>query len=216
MENNWKGLASKTFFGRPTPDLARSLLGMVIAHDGPLGRCAGRVVEVEMYRGPEDRAAHSFGGKITPRTRVMYGPPGHAYVYFVYGMHYCLNVVTGPPGSPEAILIRALEPLQGIELMAQRRHLEITGPVSNLCQLTNGPAKLAQALGVAQQEYGLAFFNSRLQLYHDWDPLASEEIATGPRINVNYAGEAAQYPWRFWIKNHLCVSVKDRIQKTKT
>ncbi len=216
LENSWKGLVNKTFFSQSTPDLAQALLGMVVAHDSPLGRCAGRIVEVEMYRGPDDKAAHSFGGRPTPRTRVMYGPPGYAYVYFVYGMHYCLNVVTGPIGSPEAILIRALEPLQGIEIMAQRRHIKIHEASANLCRLTNGPAKLAQALGIGIKEYGLELFNSPLQLYHDQDPLPSHVIATGPRINVSYAGEAALYPWRFWIKNHPCVSIKGRVQKTKT
>ncbi len=216
LEYSWRGLADKEFFDQPTLDLARSLLGMVIVHNHPLGWCAGRIVEVEMYQGPEDRAAHSYGGKITERTRVMYGPPGYAYVYFVYGMHYCLNVVSGPPGRPEAILIRALEPLQGVELMAQRRHIEIDGASLNLCRLTNGPAKLAQALGISQSEYGLALFDSRLLLYHDQDPLPSQDIAAGPRINVNYAGEAALYPWRFWVKDHPCVSVKGKVQKTKT
>ncbi len=212
----WNGLATEAFFKQPTPDLVRHLLGMICVRDSPGGRTAGRIVEVEMYQGPWDKAAHSYGGRVTERTRVMYGPPGFAYVYFVYGMHYCLNVVSGAPGHPEAILIRALEPVDGIEMMMQRRHIDATHGQRSLCQLTNGPGKLTQALGITREDNGLAFFDSPLKLYHDQDPLPSAQIATGPRINVGYAEEAANFPWRYWVKGHSCLSAKGSPQKTKT
>ncbi|WP_083630706.1 DNA-3-methyladenine glycosylase [Sulfobacillus thermosulfidooxidans] len=212
----WNGQVDQEFFDLPTHELARRLLGMICVHDTPLGRTAGRIIEVEMYKGPWDKAAHSYGGKMTERTRVMYGPPGHAYVYFIYGMHYCLNVVSGPVGYPEAILIRALEPVEGLDIMAKRRQIRHLGSMRQICQLTNGPGKLAQALGITREHYGLPLYNSPLTLYHDQDPLPSSQIAAGPRINVSYAQEAADFPWRFWIVDHPCLSVKTPAQKTKT
>ncbi|AUW93975.1 MAG: DNA-3-methyladenine glycosylase [Sulfobacillus thermosulfidooxidans] len=204
----WRGPVDVSFFLQPTNVLAKALLGTVLVHDTPEGLTAGRIVEVEMYQGPWDKAAHSYGGRMTERTRIMYEDAGHAYVYFIYGMHYCLNVVSGPHGAPEAILIRALEPLEGLELMAQRRRL--AWPRKGLCELTNGPGKLAQAMGITKRQYGWHLAHSALRLYHDQDPLPDNQLATGPRINVNYAEEAALYPWRFWVAGHACLSVKNR------
>ena len=118
---------------QPTLRVARALLGKTLVHDTAEGRTAGRIVEVEAYRGPADRAAHSSGGRRTPRNEVMYGPAGHAYVYFIYGMYFCMNVVCQPAGVPEAVLLRALEPLEGIALMRKRRSLP-DGPEWRLCR----------------------------------------------------------------------------------
>ena len=126
-----------------SPDLAPQLLGMVIARRGADGLVAGRIVEVEAYDGPEDRASHARAGR-TPRTAVMFGPPGHAYVYFVYGMHHCLNVVCGPDGVASAVLIRALEPVAGVDRMRARRGAS-GGPDQRLAA---GPARLCQAMGI--------------------------------------------------------------------
>ncbi len=205
------GLAGERFFRQPTEGLALALLGMVLVHEADEGMTAGRIVEVEMYKGPQDAAAHSYGGKMTARTQVMYGEPGHAYIYFIYGMHYCFNVVSGPLGSPEAILIRALEPVCGIALMAERRRRVVdSNHPKKVCALTNGPGKLSQAMGINAEQYGVALWDSAVRLYHAEDPLPPSAVARGPRINVGYAGAAAHYPWRFWIRQHPCLSVRSR------
>lgn len=202
----WGSALGPEFFQQETEYLARSLLGTVLMHETPEGMAAGRVVEVEMYRGVRDRAAHSHSGVPTKRTQVMFGPPGHAYVYFIYGMHHCLNVVAGPKGLGEAILLRALEPLEGLELMAKRRHLAWPVPVHLIRTLTNGPGKLAGALGISQAQYGWPLWRWPLQFYRGESPLPEAAIAAGPRINVGYAGAAALYPWRFWIQGNPAVS----------
>lgn len=202
----WGRAVDREFFQQDTERLARSLLGTILAHETPEGLTAGRVVEVEMYRGVKDRAAHSHRGVPTARTQVMFGPPGHAYVYFIYGMHYCLNVVAAPDGVGEAILLRALEPIAGLELMAKRRRLAWPLGSRAVRNLTNGPGKLAAALGVSKAQYGLPLWSSSLRFYQGESPLSMVEIREGPRINIGYAGEAAHYPWRFWIPGNRFVS----------
>jgi len=140
----------RSFYLAPTLTVARRLLGKVLVHETADGMTAGRIVETEAYRGPTDRAAHSRGGHRSARNEVMYGPPGHAYVYFVYGMHHCVNVVTQPVEIPEAVLIRALEPVAGVELMRRRRRLP-EAPAWRLCR---GPGALCQALGIDRARNG--------------------------------------------------------------
>ncbi len=201
-----------SFWQQPTLQLARSLLGMELVRESADGVTAGMIVEVEAYRGPMDKAAHSYGGKPTERTRAMFGPPGHAYVYFIYGMHYCMNVVSAEEGIPEAILIRALEPTEGIGLMARRRGLTLTltdgTKLSQLKRLTNGPAKLCEAMAIDRSLYGTDLTRPPLYLRHYQDPIPDEMIRTGPRINIAYAEEAVHYPWRFWIDQNPYVSSK--------
>lgn len=199
-----------TFYEQDTIALAKSLLGKLLVHDSPDGHTSGFIVETEAYKGPMDKAAHSYGGRLTPRTQVMYGEPGYAYVYLIYGLHYCLNVVSGREGAPEAILIRAIEPFEGVALMAARRGLKMDAgarplPPSKLKLLTNGPGKLAQAMGITKDQYGWNLATSSLSI-HPGKKIKTAQISTGTRIGIDYAEEARDYPWRFWLKGNLFVS----------
>ena len=191
----------RSFYLQPTLRVARALLGKVLVHDTREGRAAGRIVEVEAYRGPRDRAAHTAGGRRTPRNETMWGPAGHAYVYFIYGMHYCVNVTTQPPGVPEAVLLRALEPLEGIDLMRARRGLP-EGPVWKLCR---GPGALCRAIGLTRAQDGADLVHSRLRIV-DAAPMPTSRIARTARIGVAYAGTDALRPWRFLVRGSVAVS----------
>jgi len=173
------------------------MLGKILVHETPEGRVSGRIVEVEAYRGPEDRAAHSYGGRRTPRTEAMYGAPGHAYVFFVYGMHWHFNVVTTRIGAPHAVLVRAVEPLEGVELMAFRRGLPADSRL-----LTNGPGKLCRAFGIDGTSYGRDLTAAPLYL------LEAPRLrhTRSPRIGIDYAGEWAGVPWRFYATDSRYVS----------
>lgn len=203
---------SDDFFLQPTLLLTQSLLGSFLIHETPDGITSGMIVEAEAYIGPDDKAAHSYGGRPTERTRVMYGPPGYSYVYQIYGLHYCFNVVSGSENAPEAILIRALEPIDGIPIMIQRRKMEIaqeaggTWPHKKIRLLTNGPGKLAQAMGITKEQNGWNLRNSPLRIATGQSPVESDRIATGPRIGIDYAEEARGFPWRFWLKGNPFVS----------
>jgi DNA-3-methyladenine glycosylase len=180
--------------------VARELLGkllVVSAHNGK--RVSGRIVEVEAYRGPQDRAAHSYGGRRTKRTETMYGIGGTAYVFFVYGMYYQFNVVTNAADAPHAVLIRALEPVEGIELMRKRRH----GQSDH--NLTNGPGKLCIAMGIDRKLDATDLLGNRVWL-EDAEHIPRSQIASGPRIGIDYAEEWIDKPWRFWLKNNPYVS----------
>ena len=193
---------SKDFFSQGVVALARALVGKVLVHESAAGLTAGRIVETEAYRGPDDLGAHSAGGRRTPRVAAMWGEAGHAYVYFIYGMHWAFNVVAGDTSEPHAVLVRAVEPLLGIELMAQRRKLP-----PNDRDLTNGPGKLCKAMGIDKALYGVPLFEPPLFV------AAGErraQLRSGPRINIDYAGEWAKKPWRFWERGNPWVSVKPR------
>src|SRR5687767_15000398 len=191
------GPLPRAFYARPVLSVARDCIGKILVRVSDDGVAAGRIVEAEAYRGPEDRAAHSHGGRRTARTEVMFGPPGHAYVFFVYGMHYNFNLVTGSAGEPQAVLIRALEPLVGLDLMAARRGLP--NPHS---ELTNGPGKLCQALGIGRADYGVDLCKGRIFLTEG----SPAVVARSPRIGIDYAGAWAKKPWRFFERGNRCVS----------
>lgn len=201
-----------TFFHQSTLEMARNLLGTELVHESREGKASGRIVEVEAYRGPSDKAAHSYSNRKTKRTRVMFGPPGHAYLFRIYGMHICFNIVTAPADHPEAILVRALEPVEGLSLMAKRRniHLETkadgTLKTTRLKSLTNGPGKLCQALGLSMNHYGADLTRPPLYLRPGSHSVSQEDLCTGPRINIDYAEEARFFPWRFWLCSHPFVS----------
>lgn len=185
-------MLTKSFFEKEAIDLAPALLGCELVHDTPEGVTSGIIVETECYS-QDDAASHSYRG-VTERTKVMFGPGGYAYVYFTYGMHYCFNVVSGSEGHGQAVLIRALEPKQGIKLMQKRRRND------NINNLTSGPAKLVQALGITKADYGQPLFGSKLFIKKC---LVKPKILNGPRIGIK---QAVDKPWRFWIKDNRYVS----------
>ena len=187
--------------------VARDCIGKHLVHDSPEGLCVGRIVEAEAYRGPEDRAAHSFGGRRTARTEVMFGPPGHAYVFLVYGLHLHLNLVTTAVDMPHAVLLRAVEPLVGAELMEARRGVSATRP-----QLTNGPGKLCQAFGIERLHNAVDLTASRLFLSDG--PRSKVERAT--RVGIDYAGAWAARPWRFFDPSSRYVSTRKGAAPSRT
>lgn len=189
----------RDFYARPVLTVARDVIGKVLVHLTPQGVLAGRIVEAEAYRGPEDRAAHSWAGRRTPRTEVMFGPPGFAYVFFVYGMHWHVNLVTTKAGAPHAVLLRAVEPLLGARFMAKRRGLGESD-----VNLTNGPGKLCQAFGIDKRHYNVDLTASRLFLSEDAGPRG--KLVRSARIGVDYAGSWADKPWRFSEQGNRWVS----------
>lgn len=195
---------TRRFFARDAVTLAQALLGTVLVHETSDGITTGRIVEVEAYRGPEDRAAHSYGGRRTARNEVMYGPAGHAYVYFVYGLHYCFNVVAAEINAPEAVLIRALEPLDGIALMRARRGVAAQTPVAILAR---GPANLCRALGIDRTRNGVDLLAGPLRLERGRS-LVPHRIAATARVGVDYAGDHARRAWRFYDRMSEAVSAR--------
>lgn len=186
-----------SFFKQPTLSLARALLGKLLVKETEFGTAAGWIVETEAYIGPEDRAAHGFANRRTKRTEVMFGPPGYAYIYVMH-THCLINVVGGEIGCPEAVLIRALEPCYGIDLMYERR-----GKAKKEQELTSGPGKLTKSLSIVKEDYGRALFEHPLFIAEGKE---MGEIAVGPRIGIPNRGEAVHYPWRFWVQDNLFVS----------
>jgi DNA-3-methyladenine glycosylase len=192
----------RDFYARPVLIVARDCIGKVLVHRTAEGEAAGRIVEAEAYRGPLDLAAHSSRG-LTRRTAAMFGPPGHAYVFRLYGTSWAMNLVTTAQGEPHAVLIRALEPLRGLELMARRRNQP-----SHSRELTNGPGKLTQALAITGDDYGRDLCGEHL--YLEDAGLPRGKIGRSPRINVDYAGRWAAKPWRFYERGNRYVSVPPR------
>lgn len=184
-------IAERAWFDRSAAELAPDLLGTLLIHDSPRGRIAGRIVEVEAYLGPEDLAAHSSHG-MTPRNAVMFGPPGHLYVYLVYGMHHCLNVVCGPGSKPEAVLLRAAALTEGEELARKRR-----GGVP-AARLAAGPGNLASAFGIDRRLNGADLLRGPVRLAPGVVPSSVERT---PRIGVGYAGDWMARPLRFVVRD---------------
>lgn len=226
---------SRAFFEQPADVLAPQLLGALFIHKRPEGVTAGRIVEVEAYRGPDDPVAHSYRGRRTKRTEVMFAPGGHIYVYRSYGIHHCVNIIAAKAEQPEGVLIRALEPVSGIALMLARRGFDAAldavqkasrtaAAVTDLSALpddalrahvdpatlrllTNGPGKLCQAMAITLDQYGLDLLDPEapLQLILG-APVGSDAIARGPRIGVGDEGPAGPRPWRFWLRGNPFVS----------
>ncbi|HEY6321388.1 MAG TPA: DNA-3-methyladenine glycosylase [Thermoanaerobaculia bacterium] len=191
-----------SFYRRPAEAVARDLLGRYLVREVEGDTLVLRLVEVEAYLGAPDRASHAWGGRRTPRNASLYLPGGHAYVYFIYGMHWCLNAVTGEADVGSAVLLRAGEPVAGEETM--RRHRAWPAP-PRPGDLAGGPGKLCQALAVDRACDGLRLDRGPLRLTAG-EPVAPGQVATGPRIGVAYAGEAAAWPLRFAVAGNLHVS----------
>jgi len=188
----------RDFFARDVLQVARDLLGRTVRHRTPAGVVAVRLSEVEAYAGESDPGSHAFRGR-TPRTAVMFGPPGHAYVYFSYGMHWCVNLVCGSEGTAAAVLLRAGQVVEGVDL-ARSRRVAAKRPVD----LARGPARLTQALGVAREQGGAdVCAGGDLQVLAG-SPVTDAEVAWGPRVGVS--GPGGVTPWRVWIADDPTVS----------
>ena len=190
-----------SFYERETEIVARELLGAVLWCRTPDGVAAGRIVETEAYLGEHDPACHAAGPGMTERTRPLYGAPGIAYVYFIYGVHWCFNAVTREHGQPSAVLVRALEPLEGLALMRARRPAARTDR-----DLTNGPGKLCAALGIGPHHNGIRLQDPPLMITRGIT-YPDDAIVTGPRIGIT---KAADWPLRWYMAESECVSAKAR------
>ena len=190
---------TRKFYQRSALEAAPGLLGKALVHKSSEGVTAGVIVETEAYVGPEDKGAHSCGGVPTERTAVMYGDGGFAYVYLIYGMYSCFNVVANAKDKPEAVLIRAIEPIEGVELMKARRKTD------NLYNLCSGPGKLCQALGITRFDSGADLCGDEIYILDNPLP-ENAEICVSPRINIDYAEEYRDVLWRFFLADNRFVS----------
>lgn len=192
----------RDFYAQPTLEVARRLIGALLVHESPQGRMSGHIVEAEAYIAPEDAACHAYRGE-TPRNRVMFGPPGHAYVYVSYGMHDMLNVVTEAAGIAAAVLIRAVEPVEGVALMAQNRGFDASAARPR--NLTSGPGRLCQALGIDRALNGSDLTRPPLYIL----PAAGDAL---PLVQTTRIGitRSVELPWRFYLLGSPDVSVRDR------
>jgi DNA-3-methyladenine glycosylase len=198
----------REFYNRDTITVAKELIGKVLVHELNGQKIAGKIVETEAYLGVEDKAAHSYGGRRTQRVEVMYGKPGFSYVFIIYGMHYCFNIVTREEGVPQAVLIRALEPVNGLNIISFNRfkvpYSKITK--SQMKNLTNGPGKLCNALAINKDFNKLDMCGNSLYIEESND--YNFEIVASKRIGIDYAEEYRDVLWRFYIKDNMYVSVK--------
>ena len=194
-------LSREFFTRRNTLRIARDLLGKLLVVPDERGqRVSGVIVETEAYLGEIDKAAHSFGGRRTERNEITYAEGGHVYVFFVYGMYYQLNLVTGREGHPHVVLVRAVEPVEGIEVMRERRG------VMKDTNLTSGPGKLCIAFRITRKFNGEDLAVSDKIWVEQYRSIRKSEVLSGPRVGIDYAGEFVQMPWRFWVKENAFVS----------
>ncbi len=191
---------TQSFFGQDVLTVAELLIGKLLIRNIEGQEIVCRVVETEAYSGPEDKACHAYGGRRTKRTEIMFASGGVAYIYLIYGMHYCLNIITGPAGKPEGALIRAVKPLTGLDIIKKNRC-----PAPKRRQdLTNGPGKLCQALKIDKALYGYNVAEGK-DLFFRQDGWAGK-IVRSPRINIDYAEEYTNKLWRFYMADNKYVS----------
>jgi DNA-3-methyladenine glycosylase len=187
-----------SFYSRPTLEVASELIGKVLLRRIEGCDLAGKIVETEAYVGSNDLACHASKGH-TARTSVMFGPPGHAYVYMIYGFYFCLNVVTEPKGYPAAVLIRAVEPLENLDLMRQLRN----NP-KHETNIASGPGKVCMAMSIDKRLNGESLFGAKIWI--EDRKIVPGPIRTSPRVGVDYAGEYRDKPWRFFVEGNPHVS----------
>jgi DNA-3-methyladenine glycosylase len=192
----------REFYLRDARDVARDLLGKELVRESPEGTTSGIIVETEAYMGVADRASHAFGGKLSRRTAIMYEDGGRAYIYLIYGMYWCLNITAREAGVPECVLIRALQPVTGLDLMRSRRYAVAGKRPANLA---NGPGKLCLALGIDGSLYGEDLCGNVL-FVRERPATDPKEITASPRVNIDYAGEAKHHEWRYSLKGNPHVS----------
>lgn len=207
---------TKDFYNRDAHEVARDLLGKLLVRRTSEGIVKGRIVEVEVYKGTvesRDQACHAYPMKRTSRTEIMFGEAGHAYIYLIYGMYSCLNLVCNEVDVPECVLIRALEPVEGLELMRTRRGQQ--KPYA----MCSGPGKLCQALSLTRAENGMSLCGDELYVEEDEGIYTEKalrkerlQIAVSKRINIDYAGEAKAFLWRYTIEDHPYLSVKEKTE----
>lgn len=198
---------NREFYSRDTETVAKELLGKILVHEVDGKRLSGKIVETEAYLGIKDKAAHSYGGRRTPRVEVMYGEAGFSYVFIIYGMYYCFNVVTQKEETPEAVLIRALEPVENLDIIANNRFKKDYNDLTKtqIKSLTNGPGKLCDALKINKILNGEDLCDNKLYIEDNDEEF---NIITDKRIGIDYAEEAKDYLLRFYIENNKYVSVK--------
>ena len=198
---------SRDFYAGDTVAIAQALLGKLLVRrlDGQL--LAGRITETEAYIGRCDKACHAYNYRRTPRTETLFLAPGHAYIYLIYGMYHCLNFVTEPEGEPSAVLLRAAEPVAGLETIQRLRYGDKPLTPYRLRNFLNGPGKVCQGFGLTRAQNGLDLTGDELFLCDGPEDLGlpcpaprRERICRGPRIGVDYAQEARDFPWRFWLE----------------
>ncbi|MFW5786907.1 MAG: DNA-3-methyladenine glycosylase [Halanaerobiales bacterium] len=192
---------SKSFFADNAVEIARKLIGHKLVRKYNGKSIISRIVETEAYCGPEDKASHAYDNKRTKRTDIMFGEAGYTYIYLIYGMYYCLNVVTANKGIPHAVLIRAVKPISGVKEIKKNRNIKSKKKED----LTNGPGKLCQALNIDKSLNGKSLFKAG-QLYIKRGEKDGLEIAEGKRINIDYAEEYRDKKWRFYIKGSSYIS----------
>lgn len=205
MKPEGRRLPASYYFSTDVTFIAKDLLGKFLCTRIDGFYCSGMIVETEAYRGPDDRAAHSYNNRRTPRTEIMFWQGGVAYIYVCYGMHHLMNVVTGPEDNAHAVLIRALEPVDGIDIMAERRQMEMMDS-----RLTKGPGALSLALGLRNSLTGTQLYipTTPIWLEDRGKKFSDTDICIGKRIGVESAGDAAHWPWRFFVKGNRYVSAK--------
>ena len=200
-----KKLGAEFYQGKDVVKIAKELLGKVLVTNWKGVTTSGRIVECEAYAGVIDKASHAWSGRRTGRNEIMFGEAGYAYVYLCYGIHHLFNVVTNSPGIPHAILVRALDPIGGVEKMLQRTNKKKLDHT-----LTRGPGNVSKSLGIQTKHSGLSLLGDRIFIADDGGKYTKMEIGSSARIGVDYAGDDALLPYRFYVKGNPYVSGKPR------